>query len=238
MIFALTSLSAHAFKILQRDLPIGILGSLLACVLLYVAVCLVITGMVPYTLLGEDAPLAEAFAAKGLKFVTVLISIGAVAGLTTTLLVGLYVQSRLYLGLGRDGLLPSIFAKVHPTRHTPLHSQIWVGCVAAVLAGLFNVHELSHILSVGTLTGYSVVSACVITLRWNDKTTSCRSLGNMSIWQEGVLCLVIIALCGFVAGMCYRFSYAIAFMIIALLIAVAAGFALQFRQVSTFYISQ
>nr|CAC39065.1 putative protein [Oryza sativa] len=248
MIFALTSLSAHAFKILQRDLPIGILGSLLACVLLYVAVCLVITGMVPYTLLGEDAPLAEAFAAKGLKFVTVLISIGAVAGLTTTLLVGLYVQSRLYLGLGRDGLLPSIFAKVHPTRHTPLHSQIWVGCVAAVLAGLFNVHELSHILSVGTLvcklqlifaitslqhitTGYSVVSACVITLRWNDKTTSCRSLGNMSIWQEGVLCLVIIALCGFVAGMCYRFSYAIAFMIIALLIAVAAGFALQFRQV-------
>ncbi|EEE57503.1 hypothetical protein OsJ_07784 [Oryza sativa Japonica Group] len=214
-----------------RDLPIGILGSLLACVLLYVAVCLVITGMVPYTLLGEDAPLAEAFAAKGLKFVTVLISIGAVAGLTTTLLVGLYVQSRLYLGLGRDGLLPSIFAKVHPTRHTPLHSQIWVGCVAAVLAGLFNVHELSHILSVGTLTGYSVVSACVITLRWNDKTTSCRSLGNMSIWQEGVLCLVIIALCGFVAGMCYRFSYAIAFMIIALLIAVAAGFALQFRQV-------
>lgn len=87
-------------------------------------------------------------------------------------------------------------------------------------------------------TGYSVVSACVITLRWNDKTTSCRSLGNMSIWQEGVLCLVIIALCGFVAGMCYRFSYAIAFMIIALLIAVAAGFALQFRQVNTFYISQ
>jgi APA family basic amino acid/polyamine antiporter len=76
----------------QRDLPIGILGSLLVCVILYIAVCLVITGMVPYTLLGEDAPLAEAFAAKGLKFVTVLISIGAVAGLTTTLLVGLYVQ--------------------------------------------------------------------------------------------------------------------------------------------------
>ncbi|KAL5207247.1 hypothetical protein ABZP36_031682 [Zizania latifolia] len=223
--------SAEEAKKPQRDLPIGILGSLLVCVLLYVVVCLVITGMVPYTLLGEDAPLAEAFAAKGLKFVTVLISIGAVAGLTTTLLVGLYVQSRLYLGLGRDGLLPSIFAKVHPTRHTPLHSQIWVGCVAAVLAGLFNVHALSRILSVGTLTGYSVVSACVITLRWNDKATSHNSLGSMSIWQEGVLCLVIIALCGFVAGLCYRFSYASAFMIIAFLIAVVAGFVLQFRQV-------
>jgi APA family basic amino acid/polyamine antiporter len=63
----------------------------------------------------------------------------------------IHTQSRLYLGLGRDGLLPSIFAKVHPTLHTPLHSQIWVGCVAAVLAGLFNVQALSHILSVGTL---------------------------------------------------------------------------------------
>ncbi|KQK00595.1 cationic amino acid transporter 9, chloroplastic [Brachypodium distachyon] len=223
--------SAEEAKKPQRDLPIGILGSLVVCVVLYVAVCLVITGMVPYTLLGEDAPLAEAFSAKGLKFVTVLISIGAVAGLTTTLLVGLYVQSRLYLGLGRDGLLPSVFAKVHPIRHTPLHSQIWVGCVAAVLAGLFNVHALSHILSVGTLTGYSVVSACVITLRWSDKSTSYRSLGNMSVWQEGVLCLVMVALCGFVAGISYRFSYAIAFIIVAFLIAIAASLALQFRQV-------
>nr|GFA58464.1 cationic amino acid transporter 9, chloroplastic [Tanacetum cinerariifolium] len=74
--------------------------------------------------LGEDAPLAEAFKSKGLKFVSILISVGAVAGLTTTLLVGLYVQSRLYLGLGRDGLLPAIFARVHPTRHTPIQSQI------------------------------------------------------------------------------------------------------------------
>uniref|UniRef100_A0ACD5Z5F4 Uncharacterized protein n=1 Tax=Avena sativa TaxID=4498 RepID=A0ACD5Z5F4_AVESA len=223
--------SAEEAKRPQRDLPIGILGSLLVCVILYVAVCLVITGMVPYTLLGEDAPLAEAFSAKGLKFVTVLISIGAVAGLTTTLLVGLYVQSRLYLGLGRDGLLPSTFAKVHPTLHTPLHSQIWVGFVAAVLAGLFNVQALSHILSVGTLTGYSVVSACVITLRWSDKATNSRSIGSMSIWQEGVLCLVIVALCGFIAGISYRFSYAIAFIIVAFLIAIVASFALQFRQV-------
>jgi len=99
------------------------------------------------------------------------------------------------------------------------------------MAGLFNVHMLSHILSVGTLTGYSVVSACVITLRWNDKGTSRHSLGSMSIWQEGVLCLVIVALCGFIVGLCYRFNYAIAFMVVAFLIAVAASFALQFRQV-------
>lgn len=78
--------------IFQRDLPIGIIGSLLICVILYIGVCLVITGMVPYKFLGEDSPLADAFTSKGLKFVAILISVGAVAGLTTTLLVGLYVQ--------------------------------------------------------------------------------------------------------------------------------------------------
>lgn len=79
---------------MKRDLPIGILASLFVCAVLYIGVCLVITGMVPYKFLGEDAPLAEAFTAKGLKVVSVLISIGAVAGLATTLLVGLYVQVR------------------------------------------------------------------------------------------------------------------------------------------------
>lgn len=166
---------------LQRDLPIAIMGSLLVCVVLYIGVCLVITGMVPYKLLGEDAPLAEAFTSKGLKYVSILISIGAVAGLTTTLLVGLYVQvnietpmyftwcqctndsvsyeqSRLYLGLGRDGLLPSLFARVHPKAHTPVHSQIWVGIVASILAGLFNIHALSHILSVGSLVCWCLTS--------------------------------------------------------------------------------
>lgn len=78
----------------QRDLPIGIIGSLVVCIILYAGVCLVITGMVPYNLLGEDAPLADAFKSKGLNFVSILISIGAIAGLTTTLLVGLYVQVR------------------------------------------------------------------------------------------------------------------------------------------------
>ncbi|WKA05361.1 hypothetical protein VitviT2T_023333 [Vitis vinifera] len=183
--------SAEESKRPQRDLPIAIMGSLLVCVVLYIGVCLVITGMVPYKLLGEDAPLAEAFTSKGLKYVSILISIGAVAGLTTTLLVGLYVQSRLYLGLGRDGLLPSLFARVHPKAHTPVHSQIWVGIVASILAGLFNIHALSHILSVGSLTGYSVVAACVVTLRWNDKTASQVSTRWTSTWQEAAVIAVL-----------------------------------------------
>ncbi|GMI75817.1 cationic amino acid transporter 9 [Hibiscus trionum] len=222
--------SAEESKRPQRDLPIGILGSLLICVILYIAVCLVITGMVPYNMLGEDAPLAEAFTSKGLKYVSILISIGAVAGLTTTLLVGLYVQSRLYLGLGRDGLLPSIFAKVHPKRHTPVHSQVWVGIIAAVLGGLFNVHVLSHILSVGSLTGYSVVAACVVTLRWKKRTENQDSSKCMSTWCEGVIWIVILACCGFATGALYRFGGSFIFIIVALVIAILACAALCFRQ--------
>ncbi|XP_020247110.1 cationic amino acid transporter 9, chloroplastic [Asparagus officinalis] len=223
--------SAEESKRPQRDLPIGILGSLVVCILLYVAVCLVITGMVPYQSLGEEAPLAEAFTGKGLKYVSVLISIGAVAGLTTTLLVGLYVQSRLYLGLARDGLLPLIFSKVHLTRHTPIHSQIWVGCVAAVLGGLFNVHMLSHILSVGTLTGYSVVSACLITLRWKDKPASQVCGRCISNWLEGTICLLIVACCGFSAGLCYRFDASFILLLLFIFVAFLAAAALHFRQV-------
>ncbi|XP_057435935.1 cationic amino acid transporter 9, chloroplastic-like isoform X2 [Lotus japonicus] len=219
--------SAEESKRPQRDLPIGIIGSLLVCIALYIGVCLVITGMVPYNLLGEDAPLAEAFKSKGLKFVSILISIGAVAGLTTTLLVGLYVQSRLYLGLGRDGLLPAIFAKVHPKRHTPIHSQVWVGCVASVLAGLLNVHMLSHILSVGTLTGYSVVSACVVVLRWKDKTTGQVS---PSAKREGVICLIAVAVSGFIGGVSFRYDASPILLILAILVGAGASAALHFRQ--------
>ncbi|XP_042508483.1 cationic amino acid transporter 9, chloroplastic-like isoform X2 [Macadamia integrifolia] len=221
--------SAEESKKPQRDLPIGILGSLLACAILYVAVCLVITGMVPYKFLGEDAPLSAAFTSKGLKYVTILISIGAVAGLTTTLLVGLYVQSRLYFGLGRDGLLPSIFAKVHCTRHTPVHSQVWVGVVAGILGGLFNVHVLSHILSVGSLTGYSVVAACVVSLRWKDRASSLVSSRWISNWREGVICLVAVACSGFVAGLCYRFD-ALIWLLVPIITGILAAVALYYRQ--------
>ncbi|KAI3681269.1 hypothetical protein L6452_36059 [Arctium lappa] len=226
--------SAEESKRPQRDLPIGIIGSLLVCVVLYIGVCLVITGMVPYNLLGEDAPLAEAFKSKGLNSVSVLISIGAIAGLTTTLLVGLYVQSRLYLGLGRDGLLPAIFAKVHPSRHTPIHSQIWVGIVACILAGLLNVTVLSHILSVGSLAGYSVVAACVMTLRWEDKVDTHVSTISTSKRMEGITCITVIACCGFAAGILYRYSVsalAYIFLILPIAIAILAAAALQFRQV-------
>ncbi|KAG6432305.1 hypothetical protein SASPL_103880 [Salvia splendens] len=226
--------SAEESKRPQRDLPLGIIGSLMICVGLYIAVCLVITGMVPYEHLGEEAPLANAFTSKGLKYVSVLISCGAIAGLTTTLLVGLYVQSRLYLGLGRDGLLPAIFAKVHPVRQTPVHSQVWVGLIASILAGFLNVRVLSHVLSVGSLTGYSVVSACVVTLRWKDnKTSNEDSTKRISNRAEGIFCLVAIACCGCATGILFRFGASFVYLIIASLIALSAGATLYLRQAYT-----
>ncbi|KAI3804243.1 hypothetical protein L1987_25639 [Smallanthus sonchifolius] len=225
--------SAEESKRPQRDLPIGIIGSLLVCMALYIGVCLVITGMVPYNFLGEDAPLAEAFKSKGLHFVSVLISVGAVSGLTTTLLVGLYVQSRLYLGLGRDGLLPTIFARVHPTRHTPIQSQIWVGFIACILAGMLNVHLLSHVLSVGSLAGYSVVAACVITLRWKNNIGSQISATSMSHRLEGIICITVIACCGFTAGILFRYTvspFAYIFLVVPITFAILATAALRFRQ--------
>ncbi|KAK4411208.1 Cationic amino acid transporter 9, chloroplastic [Sesamum angolense] len=225
--------SAEESKRPQRDLPLGIIGSLMVCVVLYIGVSLVITGMVPYQHLGEEAPLSEAFTSKGLKYVSVLISFGAVAGLTTTLLVGLYVQSRLYLGLGRDGLLPAMFGKVHPTRHTPIHSQVWVGLIASTLACLLNVHVLLHILSVGSLTGYSVVSACVVRLRWKDETSSQGSTKLISSRVEGITYLLAIACCGFTAGVLFRFGASFIFLIVAAVIGILSAAALYVRHVHT-----
>nr|GMD65123.1 cationic amino acid transporter 9, chloroplastic [Ipomoea batatas] len=164
--------SAEESKRPQRDLPLGIVGSLLVCIALYIGVCLVITGMVPYKLLGEEAPLAHAFKAHGLTYVSVLISVGAIAGLTTTLLVGLYVQ-----------------------------------------------------------TGYSVVSACAVTLRWKDKNVNEVSTRFISGSSEGIICLILVACCGFAAGALYRFGAPFGFLVLSAVIAILAAAALHFRQV-------
>uniref|UniRef100_A0A0D6QZS5 Cationic amino acid transporter C-terminal domain-containing protein n=1 Tax=Araucaria cunninghamii TaxID=56994 RepID=A0A0D6QZS5_ARACU len=224
--------SAEECRKPKRDMPIGILGSLIACAALYIGVCLVLTGMLPYQSLGGDAPLAEAFSAKGLKFAVILISIGAVAGLTTTLLVGLYVQSRLYLGLGRDGLLPSFFGKIHSKLRTPIHSQVWVGSVAGILAGLFNVSALSHILSVGTLSGYSVVSACVIMLRIKNDMQIQSGVHSKGFtkWHQAVVCILGITCCGFASGLCYRIGTYFIYPVILIIVAVLLAAVLQYGQ--------
>ncbi|ERN00206.1 cationic amino acid transporter 9, chloroplastic isoform X1 [Amborella trichopoda] len=234
---AITS-SAEESKRPQRDLPLGMLVCVLSCVVLYIGVCLVITGMVSYKSLGVDAPLAEAFAAKGLKFFSVVISTGAVAGLTTSLLGQIYATSRVYVGLGRDGLLPSFFAKVHPTRHIPNHSQVWVGTIAGIMSGFFDVHRLSHILSVGGLASSSIVSACVVTLRLKHKDTRLAYMMGITTYQKGVICLLGVASCGFLAGLSCQSNVSsisiLAVVVMAVLFAIVLHYNEEFTEPSGF----
>ncbi|MCH8626363.1 amino acid permease [Arsenicicoccus piscis] len=148
-----------------RDLPIGLLGSLALCTVLYVGVCIVITGMVPYTEIDEGAPLAAAFSHVGLGWAGVLISIAAVAGLTSVVLVDLVGMGRIGFAIGRDGLLPAAVAKVHPKYGTPYRITIATTVLVMLFSGFVPLRELADMVSIGTLFAFVIVSAAVPILR-------------------------------------------------------------------------
>ncbi len=141
----------------NRDLPIGILGSLFVCTLLYVAVAAVVTGMVPARLLDMNAPLASAFVLRGLHALSGIISLGAVAGLTSVLLVLLLGQSRVFYAISRDGLLPPAFCRVHPRFKTPYIPTILTGIAVAIAAGLLPIQEIAELTNIGTLFAFVLV---------------------------------------------------------------------------------
>ncbi len=149
----------------ERDMPIGILGSLAICTVLYIAVAAVITGMVPISRIDTAAPLARAFAEVGLSLGAQLISWGAIFGLTSVLLVLLLGQSRIFFAMSRDGLLPPVFAQIHPRFRTPHVSTMLVGGAVALAAGLFPLTALVELVSIGTLAAFVLVSVGVIALR-------------------------------------------------------------------------
>jgi APA family basic amino acid/polyamine antiporter len=149
----------------ERDMTIGIVGSLLGCTVLYLAVAVVLTGMVPLSQIDISAPVAKAFGAHGLGFAAGLISAGAVAGLTSVLLVLLLGQSRVFFAMSRDGLLPPVFSAVHPRFGTPHLSTLLVGGIVAVVAGFVPLGELAHLANIGTLFAFVIVSIGVIVLR-------------------------------------------------------------------------
>ena len=163
------SISTHAEEACnpQRDVPIGIIGSLAVCTVLYILVAGIITGMVPYPEIPLDAPIAGVFESKGLKSASVIITIGALTGITSVLLVMLLSQPRVLLAMARDGLLPdSFFGAVHPKFQTPHKSTILTGLVSAVAASLFPIEALGHMVSIGTLFAFVVVCAAVWIMRF------------------------------------------------------------------------
>ena len=165
--FDIVATSAEETKNPQRDVPRGILGSLAICTALYVAVSFVVTGMLKYSddRMNTAAPLAEAFDANGAGWASKIISTGAVAGLTTVVLVLMLGQARVLFAMSRDGLLPIGLAKVHPRFGTPYRITILTGAFVAVLAGVVPLSELSKLVSIGTLFAFVLVSAGVVILR-------------------------------------------------------------------------
>jgi APA family basic amino acid/polyamine antiporter len=149
----------------ERDMPIGILGSLAICTLLYLAVSAVVTGMVPLDQIDKTAPLARAFEQHGRDFAAGLISVGAIVGLTSVLLVLLLGQSRIFFAMSRDGLLPPFFSTVHPRFHTPHLSTILVGSVVGLVAAFFPLGLIVELVSIGTLFAFVLVSIGVVVLR-------------------------------------------------------------------------
>jgi basic amino acid/polyamine antiporter, APA family len=148
-----------------RDMPIGILGALVICTVLYIATSAVLVGIVPYASLDNPAPIATAVDQIGLPWFGVLVKIGAIAGLSSVMLVLLYGQTRIFYTMSRDGLLPSHLAVVHKTFKTPWINTIIVGLIAAAAAGLMPLAKLSELTNVGSLAAFAIVCATVIYLR-------------------------------------------------------------------------
>jgi APA family basic amino acid/polyamine antiporter len=163
--FDVVATTAEETKKPKRDLPIGIIASLLICTVLYVAVSLVVTGMQNYRHLSVEAPLAEAFKSVGHPAFATIISVGALAGLTTVVLILLLGQSRVFFAMSRDGLLPSWLAQVHPRFGTPYRVTIIIGVVVALIAGLVPLSALAELVNIGTLFAFIVVSIGVVVLR-------------------------------------------------------------------------
>ena len=148
-----------------RDLPLGILGSLVICTLLYIAVTGVLTGMVPYGRIDETAPLASAFVSRGLGLVAAVISVGAVAGLTSVLVVLLLGQSRVFFAMSRDGLLPPAFSRVHPRFRTPYVPTAITAVAVAIAAALLPIDKIAELTNIGTLFAFVLVCLGVWILR-------------------------------------------------------------------------
>ena len=149
-----------------RDMPIGILGSLIICTILYILTCAVLVGIVPYTELNDPAPIAKAVNAMGLPWFAFLVKVGAFAGLSSVMLVLLYGQTRIFYTMARDGLLPSVFAKVNQKTQTPILNTIVVGVIAAGFAGFTSLDFLGDTTNVGTLVAFMLICVTVVYLRF------------------------------------------------------------------------
>jgi APA family basic amino acid/polyamine antiporter len=163
--FDSVSTAAEECKNPQRDLPFGIIATLIVCTILYGSVALVLTGIAKYQTLNTDSPVADALKALGYNRLRLVVTFGALIGMISSLLVYQYGQARIWFAMSRDRLLPSVFSRVHKTYQTP-HISTWIaGLVVGLPAGLWDIDTFAELSNIGTLFAFIVVSAGVIVLR-------------------------------------------------------------------------
>lgn len=163
--FDVVATAAEETRNPQRDMPIGLLSSLGICTVLYVAVSLVITGMVKYTSIKINAPLAEAFRSVGKPAFATVISVGALLGLTTVMMILMLGQSRVFFAMSRDRLLPAGFSTVSERFGTPVRTTLTTGVVVAVISTFVPLSELAELVNIGTLSAFVLVASGVLVLR-------------------------------------------------------------------------
>ena len=181
--------AAEEAKNPQRDLPRAVVLSLAIAMVLYIAVSMVLTGIVPYTQLGGDASVSEAFASRGLHWVSIAIAIAAVIGVISVLFAFTLGAARIWFALARDGLLPAWFAKVHPRFGTPARPTLIVGVVTALVAGLFPITEVAQLINIGTLAAFIIICAAVLLLRVRRPEVP-RSFRTPALWLVAPLGIV------------------------------------------------
>jgi basic amino acid/polyamine antiporter, APA family len=186
--FDAVSTAAQEAKNPQRDMPIGILGSLFVCTILYIAVALVLTGVVNYTELGVADPIAKGVSALGnkLNFLQWGVKLGAIAGLSSVVLVLVLGQTRIFYSMAHDGLLPGIFNKLHRKHRTPHLTTYITGGIAMVLAGLFPIGILGEMVSIGTLLAFAIVCISVLVLRYKRPNIP-RPFKTPYVWPVSIL---------------------------------------------------
>lgn len=166
--FDMVATTAEETKNPARDLPIGIIASLIVCTIIYILVAAVLTGMVKWNLIDTHSPIATAMAQRGVNWAAGLISVGAVAGLSSVILVQILAVTRILFAMARDGLLPKIFSSIHKKFHTPHILTVTVGGLIAFAAIFIDINKAAELCNTGTLTAFTVVCAGVVILRFKD----------------------------------------------------------------------